>query len=85
MDIRSDPAGDRRARPRDRGGPPAIPRPLVRCGTCERVEYLSAADLAGYVQGGWPRCCGGVMVYALEGDPPAGAACPDHGRPAGSV
>ena len=81
MDFRPDPAGDRPARPGDRGGPPAGPRPLVRCGTCGRVEYVSAADLGGYVQGGWPRCCGGVMIYALEGDRAAG---PDPARPAGS-
>ena len=66
MDFRQDhksaPAGDWRGADG--------PRRLVRCFTCGRSEDVSSADLVGYMQTGWPRCCGEVMTYFLEADPP---------------
>ena len=59
---------------------PANPRRIVRCGACGRIEYVSADDLAGYLQSGWPRCCAGVMTYFLE-DELVGTDGPE--RPAG--
>ena len=52
-------------------GPPS-PRRIVRCATCGRTEPVSALDLSGYMKGGWPRCCGGVMTYFTATDPPTG-------------
>jgi hypothetical protein len=43
----------------------------VRCGVCGREELVSAQDLAGYMQTGWPQCCRNVMTYYLEADPQA--------------
>jgi hypothetical protein len=43
-----------------------IPRALVVCSKCGRIEYVSSEDLVGYMQIGWPQCCAGVMTYYLE-------------------
>ena len=68
MDFRgNDPRKPSRRR---RPPAPAGPRRIVRCGTCGRSEVVSPEDLAGYMQCGWPRCCGGVMTYFLEGERP---------------
>jgi hypothetical protein len=63
MDFRTDP------KPRPQGRRPAGLRRFVRCAVCERVEEVSAQDLAGYMQTGWPRCCREVMTYYSEADP----------------
>ena len=64
MDFRSDLSdtlgGDRRRRDQARR--------LVMCHTCGRTEAVAAADLPGYMESGWPRCCGEVMTYYLEAD-----------------
>ena len=63
-------------RPDQRGAPAgdwtrhSDPRRLVRCFACGRSEEVSSADLVGYMQTGWPRCCGEVMTYYLEADRP---------------
>ena len=49
---------------------PPAPRRLVRCFACERSEGVSSDDLQGYMQSGWPRCCGEVMTYFMEADRP---------------
>jgi hypothetical protein len=66
MDYRTSPTD---ARDRQR---PAAPRRLVRCQTCGRSEEVSSDDLQGYMQTGWPKCCGGVMTYFTEADRPEG-------------
>jgi len=43
-------------------------RRLIRCDACGRSEPVSAADVSGYSQGGWPKCCGGVMTYFAESE-----------------
>ena len=68
MDFRAD---EKRPDLGRRYTPPATtPRRLVRCATCGRTEPVSALDLAGYTQSGWPRCCGDVMTYYLESELP---------------
>jgi len=66
MDYRSDPA-----RAHDRLRPPG-PHRVVRCLVCGRSEDVSSDDLQGYMQSGWPHCCGEVMTYFMEADPTAG-------------
>jgi hypothetical protein len=50
----------------------APPRSGPRAGLsgeeCRRIEYVSSDDLVGYMQTGWPRCCGEVMTYFMETD-----------------
>jgi hypothetical protein len=53
---------------------------LVRCEKYGRSEVVSAADVTGYVKGGWPRCCGEVMTYFIRAERDKGMAPPDPSK-----
>jgi hypothetical protein len=38
------------------------PRWLLRCAVCGQVTEVSTENVAGYIDRGWPRCCGEVMT-----------------------
>src|SRR5687767_11504507 len=65
---------------------PPPPSRIVRCADCGRTEPVSAMALTGYMQTGWPRCCGGVMTYFTAAEPLVEAGtrfshkCPVCGR-----
>jgi hypothetical protein len=52
-------------------------RKLLRCDGCgHSVEYTNA-ELLAHTRSGWPRCCGAIMIYFVEADPPTGAQADD--------
>ena len=46
-------------------------RKLLRFDGCGHAVECTDADLLAHTRSGWPRCCGAVMTYFVEADPPA--------------
>ena len=39
---------------------------ILRCGECGTTRPLHAGDIAGYIQYGWPKCCGYTMTWITQ-------------------
>jgi hypothetical protein len=69
MDFRaSDPSSPAAGGDRPPVAPPVDTQRRVKCFTCGRSEAVSSDDLLGYLQTGWPKCCGEVMTYFSGAD-----------------
>ena len=52
-------------------------RRLLLCEKCKRVVETDREQLLKYTQSSWPKCCGGVMLFFIEFEPPEpGAVLP---------
>ena len=38
----------------------------LHCCSCSRDEAVSAEQASSYLRGGWPMCCGRMMVLQVE-------------------
>jgi hypothetical protein len=45
-------------------------RRLLLCEKCKKVVETSREQLLNYTQTSWPKCCGEVMLFFIEFEPP---------------
>lgn len=43
---------------------------LLRCPACGRTDVCAPAERLRYTREGWPKCCGQVMAYFTQAEPP---------------
>ncbi len=46
-------------------------RKLLRCDGCGHSVECTNVELLTHTRSGWPRCCGAIMTYFVEADPPS--------------
>jgi hypothetical protein len=46
---------------------------LLRCQTCGRTIECSRTEIIGYLNSGWPKCCGETMTLFIEAKLPKGS------------